>query len=62
MLAAREEDGEKRQRQADDFEKGIERRDDKHAVEECRVRRQLQDCGGGERQANRGHERANRPM
>ena len=32
---------------------------DKHAMEECRMRRQLQDCAGGERQANCGHERAN---
>ena len=32
---------------------------DKHAVEERRMRRQWQDCGGGERQAECGHERAN---
>ena len=56
MFAAREEHGEKREHQADDFEERIERRDHEHAVKEHRVRRQPDDRSGCEHQAERRRE------
>ena len=52
--AAREDHGEKGERQADDFEERRERRDDQHAAEESRVRRQHEDRRRGEEEAGGG--------
>ena len=56
-IVAREEDGEKGEDQADDFEERIERREHEHAVKGIRVRRQLQHCDRGDRETERSDER-----
>ncbi len=55
-----EQDGEKRQHQADNLEERIEWRDHEHAVKEDGVLRQFQNCESGAGQAQRRHQRNGR--
>ena len=55
-ITARENDGEKGEHQADDFEERGQRRDHEHAVEEIRVRRQPEHGDDSEEETDRRNE------